>query len=396
MAKKKSETGYLDPSWPKYDPILDLVETPIIAANILNGGGVSMNSIMEAWGNSMSGKSTTWYQTAGMFLKQYGKRARVLIGDVEASANVLRLSKVFDIGIGFLENEEGEVQEADPDVFDHIDERVTLCRAATVEGLCGRIRTHMARAKREGTFLLVIWDSLTASVPKTEAEEYARAAAEEDEAAAFKGGMMLKPRIIRQQLNAIMADMWFTPVLILIINQASTKITRFGSSEHSTGGYALKHNAHYRVHFDQQKTEKSDDGKVLFTHSTVEFEKSKYSPRVADVGIYIKDTAGGKVSPKDEAAWGLYHRGFFNAASGNYKIKEDMRKMFPEGFESELFEKSRKWKAIIEDADGEVERCYRVFLEHDYRSTFSLLDEMYRHKEERQKKRDAWLAANAA
>lgn len=370
---------YLDSSWVKYHPSVHLIRTPIVALNALNGGGLSMNSIGEYWGNSMSGKSTFVYQTGGLFLEDYGPRARILILDVEASANLLRLKHVFNIVPGFLENEDGNVIEVDTYLEPLADPRVTLCRAATVEGACTRIRHHMKKAADEGTFLYVVWDSITASVPSVEAEEFARAAAEQDVANAYKGGMMLKPRIIRQQLNAVMADMWFSPVFIAIINQASTYVTRFTSGEHSTGGYALKHNAHYRIHFDCVKTEKSDDGKVLYTQTKIEVEKSKYSPRIENVDIYIMDTAGGKIDPVHEAAWGMYNRGFFNAASGNYRVLPAIKEFM--GDDRPIFEGSRKWKALTADEDGEVLRLYRDYLIKDYRQTFMLLDEFYKERE---------------
>ena len=84
----------------EYNPIIHKVPTPIDTINIVGCGGINLSTMSELWGPPRGGKSTFAYQTAGMFLKEYGEWARVLIIDAEGSADLIRLEYVFGIRPG--------------------------------------------------------------------------------------------------------------------------------------------------------------------------------------------------------------------------------------------------------------------------------------------------------
>lgn len=365
-----------------YIPVRDLVRTPIDMLNIYSGGGLQFNSIIEAWGNPASGKSTFCYQTLGYLLEDYGDKAEILILDVEASANELRLSKVFGITPGFKMNEEGVVKPVPRG-----DPRVTLCHAPTVEGASTRILKAIIEAEKRGRFLGIVWDSLTASSPAKEHEETEKAAEKGEEGQSYVGGMMYKPRVVKAALNSIIQQMWYTPVILFIVNQASTYIGRFTSGETSTGGYGLKHNVHYKIYFDHQKSLSDDDDPHVrvMTHTLVTVEKSKNSPKVVDIPIYIRDTTGGRIDPVEEIARVAYDKGWFIAKGGWYSFKDPLRSAMLERYPdlADFFDKSWRWSEFVSNSEDakKAREVIREYLQIYARDKFFLVNEFYAEKD---------------
>src|SRR6478735_2991158 len=120
-------------------------------------------------------------------------------------------------------------------------------------------------AKAGNKFLVVIWDSITLSKPKREYEAISKVLDGEERSTDDSGETkndkivfgtnmstnQLRPQIIKWALNYIMAGIYMQPVLVFLVNQATTKLVTFagGSTavESSGGGYAFKHNIHYSI-----------------------------------------------------------------------------------------------------------------------------------------------------
>jgi hypothetical protein len=275
-----------------------------------------------------SGKSTFLYQTAGEhFLPHYGDDAILLILDSENSANNIRLKHVFGIRIGNL-----------PDMYPDGDPRVFLEPAFTIEQGVEHIMRYAVKAKEEGKFLMVIWDSITTSKPRRE-YDYINGVLEKDAVDTSDGDKrkdafgtnmslnQLRPQIIKWGLNQVLGSIYMAPVAVFLVNQATTKITQVGgssvASESSGGGYAFKHNIHYSLYFRFIK--KIGDNPVYFTGTLtkLKIDKSKVIPSLHDIDMHITDEAGGKFMPGMEVVEFAKQLGFIGEKNGGWHWVKD-------------------------------------------------------------------------
>lgn len=370
-----------------FNPILHKVRTPIEFINIAGAGGLQLGSMIEPWGNPKAGKSTFCYQCAELFLEDYKDKALVLIIDAENSANLLRLRKVFNLdpcNIGSATSES--------------DNRVYLEPGMTIELANAAIQKYMKKAQDENKYLFVIWDSITASAPQAEfdaLEESIKKLANKDEiknkdlAKEFAGGMMLKPRVIRSTLNSILTRMWQQPVIIFIINQATTAITRFGSKEDSSGGYGFKHNIHYRIRFSYKKDLHAEGFIKKGTQSVVDFGKTKHMPSLKEFPIIIHDDIGGKIIQGAELPIIATEMEWIKSNGGYFKLSPELRERFPKDHDFRE-DKNRRFKTIIQDLD--FKKIIRKAFVDYFRDNFQLVNWEYEElevlaKQEKKEKR---------
>jgi len=334
----------------EFNPILHKIRTPIKLFNITGVGGFEQGTLLELWGNPKSGKSTFCYQTAQAFLEDYGDTARVLILDAENSANLLRLKTVFNLkpcNVGRGRD---------------LDERVFVEPAITLEQGMNTTLKYIKQAKDDGKFLLVIWDSITVSSPEKEYEEILASVESDKEVNNFSGGMMLRPRVLKFVLNQILAHSSNAPVTVLLINQATTAITRFGGREDSSGGYGLKHNIHYRIQFNWSGAtqDKENDSLKTETLSQVTVNKSKHIPSLQKIPIVISDTDGGRIDPSAELITFLRDAGVIKK-KGAWNT-----------FGDELIDRYAADHGNL--SDDEVAKLKKNFMQNDARTRQDILD----------------------
>lgn len=313
-AAKKADKPVSKPTPPapieaiKYDPVLHVLRTPCEVLNLVGAGGIPMSQMVEVWGGHKSGKSTVTYQTAEYFLEDYGDLAMLLILDAEnAASHDLRIRKVFKIDR-------------------NKDSRVNFEPAFTLEEGQAHIGQYVNLAMSTGKFLMVIWDSITASQPKAEYAEVMKlydAQVEAEDAKEFAGGLMLKPRVIRAMTNSLLAVMHNKPVTIFFINQVTAQITRFGATETSGGGNGLKHNIGTRLHMDFQKNLGDSEYYKAGTLSFLELNKSRTVPGLRKIPIFIQDQLGGRIVPGEEIVHVAKEMGILKLAGGRYSIHDD-------------------------------------------------------------------------
>jgi hypothetical protein len=388
------------PGFPKaseWDPTIHRFRTASPLLNIAGVGGFDFCTLVELWGPPKSAKSTFGYQSLGeCFLQDYGDNAMVLILDPENSANFTRLHRTFGLKIG-----------NHPHVRDG-DKRVFLEPAFTIEQGAETICRYAQKAKAEGKFLAVIWDSITVSKPKREYENMMKILDQEEasttetgenknEKVVFGTNMstnQLRPQIIKWALNYIMTGIYMQPVIVFLVNQATTKLVTFagGSTaiESSGGGYAFKHNIHYSI---KAKFIKKIGENPIFnsgTLSEMKVDKSKVLPSLDNVKWFINDAVGGKLSGGEELVAAAREMKWFTEKNGGWlQIKpEELAVVYPDGdgIDPSLL-KSLQAKDMFKNPIA-LDFLAKRF-ESYFRTSFELVNWTYADRDER-------LAENAA
>jgi len=353
----------------KFNSRIHKARTPIEIINLINVGGLNFSNIVEVFGASKSGKTTFCYQMAEYLLEDYGDVANVLILDAEGAAgNSDRLEMVFNLRIG-----------EDP--------RVERAPAMTIEMANDAILRATARAKTEGKILLIIWDSIKVSsfnnAKKAIDAQMAAADAKGEEGAPVERGMtepLARAQVMAWCLNNTLHAIYDRPVLVLLINQISTKVNQFNTSVDSSGGLALRHNVNERIRLDFVKNIGGDKKGDLFktgTMSHLSLIKSRTIPSLQDVPVTISDVDGGRIDLKQQVPLLAHQMGILTAKSGGwYSLAEEHH--FP-GMPEEA-KKSMQYKEIAENpAYVEV---LRHALTNSFRAQFKLVDFVHKRYEE--------------
>jgi RecA/RadA recombinase len=368
----------------QYNPALHKARTASAMLNAAGCGGFDFSTLAEIWGPPKSGKTTFCYQSAELFLEDYGDAAMVLILDAENSANALRLLKVFHIGIG--NHPHVREQDRDPRVF--------IEPAFTFEMVTETVARYVKLAKAQGKFLLVIWDSVTVTRPAKEREMFdsvlnAKEKQEQgeplnkDDKEAIARGVgrrmdvtQLRTQMLKWALNQLMSEIYMQPVMILLINQATTQFTSYGTKEASGGGYGFKHNIHYSIKFSFVKKLGENPLFHTGTLSRMYVEKSKSMPSLNDVEIFIRDDLGGKLEPGMEAAKSGITLGIVTQKSGGWYLVRD--EFLPEG--SPLRGKNLQLKELA--ASAEAVAGVQLGIERHLRDNFQMLEWEYERRDQ--------------
>ena len=342
----------------------NVIRTPIDTINIVGAGGIDQGTICECAGPPGSGKSAFAYGTASNFLID-NPDGVVVILDPELSADLIRLEHTFQLDMtrvlirnartlesGFAEFNrviadletqvtaeetvtaflanwdlkkavkamkeaglEPDLELLDPNVSPP--EIITKAQAALATLLAFRGKLKPERT----TPVLVIWDTIAASMPKAELE-----AAQEGKDPMNAGGMGLRARTLTPNLMIMMTALYNKPVTVLLLNQI--RMTGFGTwkgpEETSSGGHALKHTNHYYFWFEWAKKIYDEDRKMnIGSTSKVSILKSKFGPTIEDIPVYINDMIGGKIIPDDEAILVARDLGILRPTGGWWKFRNE-------------------------------------------------------------------------
>ena len=336
----------------KYDNLLHRLRTPVETINILGCGGIKMGTIVECWGPPGGGKSTFCYQTGAYFKEDYSDGILHLL-DAENSYDSVRLSHVFGINVE--------------------DENFIVDPAPTIEDAFEKIVARINIAKEKQVPYLGIIDSWTVLNTKSAMENVeSNIKDSKNELSMNSGGMMYKARAGRHWLNLLMPRMYESPITLLLINQATSEITRYGASVGSGGGYGLKHDIQFSMSFTKKDTLTDGDVKLGFLEakealSEVDITKSKFIPEIKGIPIYINTALGGKITSSKELIDLARAKGLIKQSGGWYKLDG----------------KDKNYRlSEIEEMEG-LSDLLKAKLTEDYRSKYMLVDLYYKEKEKR-------------
>ena len=240
------------------------VRLPIPQLNCIFGGGVPLGIIIEAYGEPASGKTSTWYQTMGNFQQDYPEGISIIV-DTEASVDSTRMPFMGCDPKKTLRIPCDSIESGFRQLFSILDKKQNS-------------------KKLKDLPVFIIWDTI--SVGATEKQ---LASGELNQ-----GGMMEKPRILKNMLQLLMPRIEKQPIIVVLLNQVTTEMTQYGGRLTSGGGWAIKHNAHLRIRYNGGTTD-YDGVYATYKHSAVSLDKSKLSPLFSGINILIDNTKGGVV-----------------------------------------------------------------------------------------------------
>lgn len=242
------------------------IPTPIPQLNCIFGGGLPLGIIVEAFGEPSSGKSSTMYQTLGNFQKKFPEGIGIIV-DTEASVDRERMPFMGCDPDKILRIPAGSVESGFNQVFKILDNK-----------------SKNEELKKLPVFIL--WDTIGINATQKQL----------DTGDQFSGGMLEKAKTIKFELSRLLPIIEEQPIIVVLLNQVTTKMGRFGSSLTSGGGWGIKHNAHLRIRYNSGKTEYNGPYAVSKT-STLDLVKSKISAQFEHVNIVLDITKGGIVDP---------------------------------------------------------------------------------------------------
>jgi len=291
----------------KFNQHIHKARTPIHTINLAGGGGIGLSALVEVYGNTKSGKSSFTYQTAEYFLQDYSS-AQIVILDAEGSINSIRLKVAFGLDV-----------ENDP--------RIAVEPGFTIEMCNDAILKWQKKCDADNKFLMIIWDSIkTSSFNK--AKNAIDASLEKGEEA--DRGMtepMARAQVMTWCLNNALHAIYRKPTIIFLINQITTRVNQFQTTQDSSGGFALRHNVNERYQFTFRKSVGGDAKDALFktgTMSDVNVIKSRTIPGFIDIPILIDDTIGGRIVSNNELPIIATKLKIIDVKSGGwYSISED-------------------------------------------------------------------------
>ena len=191
---------------------------------------------------------------------------------------------------------------------------------------------------------------------------------------------LARAQVMAWCLNNTLHAIYDQPVLVLLINQISTKVNQFNTSIDSSGGMALRHNVNERIRLDFVKNIGGDKKGDLFktgTMSHLSIIKSRTIPSLQDVPVTISDVDGGRIDLKQQVPLLAHQMGILSAKSGGwYSLAEEHHFV---GMPEEA-KKSMQYKDIAENP-AYVDVLRRA-ITNNFRQQFKLVDFVHKRYEE--------------
>lgn len=241
------------------------------------GGGVIPGRIYEIYGAESGGKSTLVLD----FVKAFCDKCEQMMKDKTAEFD--------DYAVLWIESE-STFDKARAIYMDVPMNKVIIHETDIFEEGRDKIKSMLNRAKKKNNSLLVVWDTIAAvstvsakAVADQLAEESEHGAAEDDKPGKSKknpGGMVEKPRLIREMFRDITVQLGDTRTPMVIVNQVTTQIGKYGAPLDSSGGFGLRHHASVRakaaIDDRDYKTNKiTGKEKLVGIITRLDFEKNK-------------------------------------------------------------------------------------------------------------------------
>lgn len=248
----------------------DRTPTPLSVLNCIFGEGIPLAAQVEVSGLPAGGKSTFAYGMMGAFQKKYGDRGVAVILDIEDSLDEVRL-KQFGVDTNkVLRLPSLSLEKAFENMFKMFNKIIKI-----------------KEATNQDIKLFIIYDSLDAGGTDKQYEQIDNGGS----AMSFGGGMMEKPRLLKQNTAAVTKFLEQINAIVCYINQVSTKgIGTYVTTIESGGGYGKNHNMHIMLQFGAAKDDKIKEGDVEYTVGTtsyIKITKNKTGPKFNSIPCYI-------------------------------------------------------------------------------------------------------------
>lgn len=320
---------------------------------IVTGGGIRFSTMVELWGANKCGKSTTCYQSAGYFLKDYGDQAQLKILDSESSFDDIRMKFVFDL--------------------DRSDPRIEIQPAFFIEEGMKRIIDWSTNLS-PNTYMMIIWDTISAS-PTKSSYQASRNAKDANDMTMWAGGQADRPRVIKHYFREIMSAIYEKSVSIWCPNQVFSSMNSYGSSEVSGEGSAFHHDIHYSLHFKRKTSSFEGEDNMISDHtvSHVALTKSKFSPEFKDAPIFINNKLGGIIDERLSLYLHALDSGQIITKGGYYYWKRILDKDGKLIIDPEM--KGQRWGSLLEN--DEVYNYIVTSRILSTRSKFPIIDRVY-------------------
>lgn len=252
------------------------VETPLTVLNCIYGGGMPMGIMCEVSGVNQSGKSTFLYQCMANYQKQCPNGIPIVL-DMETSMDTDRLE---ELGV-------------DTSRVLRLGSRSIEQTFANLFKVLNKIEKGLEDNKDLSAF--IVYDSLASGGTDSEQK-----AVSEGKSAFGAGAMREDTRSLKHNLQNLFPYMEKMPIFIGLINQVFVHPNPYGgpSKLESGGGTALKHLCHTHIVFSNPRDD-YENSFLIGTESKMELHKSKLSPKMINIPVYLDGTKGGKIDETD-------------------------------------------------------------------------------------------------
>lgn len=244
--------------------------TPLTVLNCIFGEGIPLGVQMEVSGLPAGGKSTFAYGMMGKFQEKYKDNGVAVILDIEDSLDETRL-KQFGIDTSkVLRLPSISLEKAFENMFKMFNKIIAI-----------------KEKTKQDINLFIIYDSLDAGGTDKQYEQIDNGGS----AMSYGGGMMEKPRLLKQNTAAVTRFLEQVNAVVCYINQVSTKgIGTYITTVESGGGFGKNHNMHLMLQFGAAKDDKIKEGDVEYTVGTksyIKITKNKTGPKYNSIPCYI-------------------------------------------------------------------------------------------------------------
>lgn len=262
------------------------VRTPLESLNCLLGGGFPLGIIAHAYGEPKAGKSTLFYQTMGIFQKDYPDGIAIIV-DMESSADPARLTA---LGV---------------DV-----ERVMRLPATSIENgfiaLRNLINNLESIPELKDVPIFVIWDTISKGMA-TDSTIQSRMAA------------MERARVIKGYMGELQKSIEKHDMFLGLINQIIYTTDRYGNRKvEAGGGIALRHDNQISLFIKLKNDEFDEMGMLVSRESEISIDKSKISPEIKGFPCVMDVTKGALIDWKSSLFYHMHWMGLTDQGKGGW------------------------------------------------------------------------------
>lgn len=244
--------------------------TPLSVLNCIFGEGIPMAVQMEVSGLPAGGKSTFAYGMMGLFQQKYGDSGVAVVLDIEDSLDETRLRQFGVDTSRVLRLPSLSLEKAFENMFKMFSKVIAI-----------------KEKTKQDIHLFIIYDSLDAGGTDKQHESIDAGGS----AMTYGGGMMEKPRILKQNTASVTRFLEQVDAVVCYLNQVQTKgIGSYITTVDSGGGFGKDHNMHIKLQFGSAKDDKIKEGDIEYivgTKSYVKITKNKVGPKFNQIPCYI-------------------------------------------------------------------------------------------------------------
>lgn len=301
------------------------IRTPLEVLNCLLGGGFPTGIIAHIYGEPKAGKSTLFYQTMGIFQKEYPDGIAIIV-DMESSADPARL-KALGVDVN----------------------RVIRLPATSIENgfisLRNLIKNLEGVPELKDVPIFAIWDTISKGMP-TDTTIQSRMLAQD------------RARIIKGYMGELQKSIEQHDFFLGLINQIIYTTDRYGNRKvEAGGGVALKHDNQLSLFVKMCGDQFDDFGVLTRRDSEIQIDKSKISPEIKGIKCSMDVTKGALIDEKQSFLSYVYWMGVIDQGKGgwyqhrvmyNHSLVDDFSRFIIDRSGLDL-DKKQRWAPFEED-----------------------------------------------